>query len=152
MIIYRPVKTNVLTQGFGESRACARLGVDKRPIRPFQIKGKGRNQTCPLGWTDFYEAIGLSVGHNGRDNATYYQEPLFFPVVAPCEWKAKADIDLDGGIGLDVYSKTRIEIDELPPQAGAQAKKEYVENTSEDGSFMYVKFRFWHALPQTLPI
>ena len=139
MIIYRMMKTNVLSQGFGESRACARLNVSKQPIRPFQIKTK-RGGECPIGYSDFYALLGMK-GHNGRDYTTWYQEPLFFPVIAECEWEAKTEIDSSGGVGLDVFSKTRIKIDVLPKEAGAQARKEFEEN---DG-FMFVKFRFWHA-------
>ena len=139
MLIYRPIKTKVLTQDFGESKACVRLGVDKRPIQPFQVKGK-RGGVCPQGWTDFYNAIGMEA-HNGKDNATWYKEPAFFPVMAECEWIADTERDADDGIGLDVYSQTRIKIDVLPEEAGPQATQDWFDN---DG-FMYVKFRSWHA-------
>ncbi len=139
MLIYRTVRTNALTQKFGENKACVRTGIDGRVLRPFQVRGK-RGDTCAQGWTDFYKAIGMD-GHSGDDWATWYKEPLFFNVLAECEWTARTSMDLDGGIGLDVYSNIRIAIDELPKEAGSQTKKEWADN---DG-FMYVKIRYWHA-------
>ena len=139
MLICRPIKTHILSQRFAESRACARLNVSKQPIRPFQIKTKRKGE-CPIGYSDFYALLGMK-GHNGFDVTSWYQEPLFFPVIAECEWEARTEIDSSGGVGLDVFSKTRIKIDVLPKEAGAQARKEFEDN---DG-FMFVKFRFWHA-------
>lgn len=114
MEIYRPVKTNRKTQAFSESRACSKIGV-----RPFQVVNK-RNGKCPIGYESFYEALNMK-GHNGEDWHTWHGEPIYFPVKADTTWYAKTEVDSDGGIGVDVISKSPV---------------------LEDGS--YVKFRFWH--------
>jgi hypothetical protein len=132
MKIYRPVASNQKTQGFGESDACAK-GT------PIKIINK-KNGVCPAGYVDFYTTVLGMKGHNGEDWATAFKDPNYFPVEADTGWYARPADDSDGGIGLDVYSKKRIFIDMLPPQAGAKAKKEWREHKG----FMYVKFRFWH--------
>lgn len=117
MKIYRAVKTNKITQAFGENIPCAKVGV-----RPFVVR-EFKDNICPIGWEKFYTAIGMK-GHNGHDFATWHGEPVFFPVDIPgIIWTAETHIDNDGGIGLDVYSDKPVEI---------------------DGVKQYLKFRFWH--------
>jgi hypothetical protein len=119
MKIYRPIKTNWLTQAFGENKPCAKLDANGNAIRPFQIVTGGA--TCPIGYAKFYPLINLA-GHNGEDWWAYHGEPLYFPVdsAEAGGWHSAEASDLDGGLGLDVISNK--------PVMGDR----------------YVKFRFWH--------
>lgn len=94
MKIYRPIKTNVRTQKFGESKACQYPNG--------KVVSKIGN-SCPYGSISLYEKLGLK-GHNGEDWNTIHGEPLFFPVVAETEWYAKHEKDWNGGLGVDIIS------------------------------------------------
>lgn len=122
--MYRSIKTNSLTQDFGENKACCRLNPDKTPTRPFQIVSTLPNNTCPLGYAPFYKAIGMK-GHNGRDWRTWHGEPVYFP----CEFDGwlRSAMDLDGGMGVDIVSNGAILRD-------------------EKGNLQYVKWRAWHGM------
>lgn len=126
MKIYRPIKSDWRTQDFGDLKACAQLGEDGKPIRPFIVKANKVNGVCPVGWTDFYQSLGLK-GHNGEDWLTWHGEPLYFPVDCPEAggWWMQDASDLDGGLGVDVISKKEVEI---------------------NGQKSYIKFRFWHLM------
>ena len=100
MKIYRAVKTNRLNQTFGDNLSCVKTN-NGIPIRPFQVITK--NNTCPIGYVDFYTAIGMS-GHNGEDWAIYHGEPIYFNIEANTKWFARTEVDADGGVGLDVIS------------------------------------------------
>jgi len=122
MIVYRPVRTNRLTQKFAENNACAKVTWNGSPVRPFKIKSKV-NGVCPVGYKPFYPMIGLK-GHNGQDNGTYHGEPCYFPVlIEGMTWTAKTEVDRDGGIGVDVISDKPIALGDLTA---------------------HIKFRFWH--------
>ena len=122
MKIYRPIKSNRVTQKFGENKACIKTDVRRNIIYPTTVVGK-RDKTCPVGFQDFYKAMGLT-GHNGLDNAIYMQEPLFFPFdVDNTTWHARHEIDRDGGLGVDVISDQPIEV---------------------LGTKSHIKLRFWH--------
>lgn len=138
MIINRPIQSNWKTQGFGESKACVVLDPKGEPYRPFRVKGKPA-LTCPVGQKDFYEALNMK-GHNGTDWFAWHTEPGYFDVEADTEWWTRSYTDPDGGKGIDVFSLSRVYIDQLPPQAGPMARKEWLENEK----MMYVKFRYHH--------
>lgn len=123
MIVYRPIKTNYLSQKFGENLAMAKLDDVGKAIRPFVVKSIPL-AGVPEGWAELYPLLGLK-GHNGYDSNTWHGEPLYFPV--DCKeaggWWSKNASDLDGGLGVDVISKKTIML---------------------NGRRTYVKFRFWH--------
>ena len=139
MKIYRPIKANYKTQGFGEATVCAKSNQYGGAALPIKISGKVGG-LCMPGYVDFYTRILGMKGHNGEDWAANFKEPIYFPVEADTGWYARTEIDRDGGIGIDVFSKKRIFIDELPPQTGKKARKEWETHDK----MMYVKFRFWH--------
>lgn len=116
------MQTNILSQGFGENKACAAVDIKNNAVRPFRIK-RGKDDICPVGYKKFYQLIGMK-GHNGEDWSTWHGEPGYFPVLADTTWRAVNEKDYDGGIGLDVYSNSPI--------------------LFNDGKKRYVKFRFWH--------
>ena len=91
--IYRPIKTNFLTQGFGENRNCIKDGV---------IANKFIDGTCPAGFVPFYQSVGLKA-HNGEDWLCYKGEPIYH--CGEFEGTAKTEIDRSGGIGVDIISK-----------------------------------------------
>lgn len=99
--IYRPIKTNRKTQGFGDNIACSKIGV-----RPFQVVTK--QGQCPAGYQDFYKALGM-LGHNGEDWATWHGEPLYHG--GDYVGVMKSEIDSDGGIGVNIISKDKHLID-----------------------------------------
>lgn len=122
MFIYRPIKTNLVTQRFGESRACIQINPLLWPPR---ITGK-INGICRLGSVDFYSSPwgGNMKGHNGIDFAAWNGEPCYFSTQIPnMKWRAKNEIDGAGGLGIDIISKDKVTIG----------------NKTE-----YTKFRFWH--------
>lgn len=129
MQIYRPVKSAYLTQGFGESRLCAKADFHGKVIRPFVLKPKSGG-LCPVGYKSLYESAFGLAGHNGEDWRTYHGEPLYFPVyVEGMEWVAKNEVDNSGGVGVDIISKEPINI---------------------NGEMTHVKFRFWHLRNSTV--
>ena len=87
MQILRPLRTNVITQKFGENKLS------------------------------IYRQIGM-LGHNGIDMACWRGEPIYHS--ADFEGKAKTEIDMKGGIGVDIISSEKF----------------------EDG--YYRKLRYWH--------
>ena len=87
MKILRPLRTDCITQKFGEN---------KLPI---------------------YKQMGM-LGHNGIDFACWRGEPIYHS--ANFEGKAKTEIDMKGGIGVDIISSEKF----------------------EDG--YYRKLRYWH--------
>lgn len=124
--IYRAVKTAHLNQSFGYNLACAKLGADGKPIRPFQIITINEGQAIPEGYVRFYPVIGL-LGHNGRDWAAYHSEPVYFgatdgnagPIQATCD----TEIDPDGGKGVNIVFSD--------PETGA-----------------WYEIKYWHLLDQ----
>lgn len=124
LTVYRPVETNWLNQGFGENSTCIPVDANGNVIYPITGVITKVGDTCPVGYTDFYKGMGMK-GHNGYDNAAYHGEPVFFSAVAPgVEWYCKSERDGSGGIGVDVVSRTPVEL--------------------KDGSKSVIKFRFWH--------
>jgi hypothetical protein len=107
MKLYRPLKTNRITQPFGENVPCVLLDENKNPIRPFIVNvfSINSNDNCLTGWTKFYPAIGLN-GHNGIDWLAWRGEPIYFNTVDDNLQKikgvCKTEIDADGGRGVDV--------------------------------------------------
>lgn len=121
MIIYRPVRTDYVTQKYGDNKACVKVGKDGRIIRPYIVRNKNIDGTVPSGYVDFYSDVLGMRGHNGEDRAVFYGEPLYFPVVEHgMKWRVKNEVDQDGGVGVDIYS--------VGPVPGIG----------------HVKFRFWH--------
>lgn len=138
MLILRPLKSNYTTQKFSENKACIRTDSNGRPYRPFRVIGT-RTGTCPINSIPFYPTIGMK-GHSGWDMSCYYKEPLFFPCQAETKWWARTEIDADGGVGIDVFSKDRVFILKLPKDAGRLARKDWEDNEHR----VYIKLRFWH--------
>lgn len=90
----RCIKTNRLSQGFGESRAC---------VYPESWKVISKiNGVCPAGSVDLYNLLGLKA-HNGYDRAAWFREPVYFSV--NFDGWIKTEKDLNGGIGVDIVSK-----------------------------------------------
>ncbi len=141
MKIYRPIKSNFITQLFGEDKPCCLLDSSGKAVIPYVIK-TSVNNVCPIGYTKFYPVINLK-GHNGVDFASYTGEPVYFNVEAPVEWEAATEIDKDGGIGVRVRSKQPIPLSQLPKELVASmnlAQRQY----EAQGGKLYVQFVFWH--------
>jgi len=129
MKIYRSVRSNWKTQGWGENKACIKTDVNRNVVYPVYIFGK-KGAFCPVGSMGFYEAMGMK-GHNGIDMATWHREPCFFPVIIEgVEWYAKDASDGSGGLGVDVISKTPVTL---------------------NGRTDYIKFRSWHLDEVVVP-
>ena len=92
LTILRPLRTNCITQGFGPEKTSIRM--------------------LPI-----YQKMGLKA-HNGVDIACWRGEPIYHS--ANFEGKAKTEIDMKGGIGVDIISSEKF----------------------EDG--YYRKLRYWH--------
>jgi len=129
MLIFRPIKTNALTQGFGQNLACVYPGT-------YKIVGKYGN-VCPTGSIPFYPTIGLD-GHNGFDLATIKDEGVFFNVIADTKWRTTEQIDSAGGITLNVYSVEPIKV---PKPDGPIARATWAAG----GEKLHVRFIYVHA-------
>jgi len=145
--IYRPLRSNWITQDFGENLACAKKDQWGGLKIPTTIVSKDGN-FCPSGFSDFYKLLGMK-GHNGVDMACWDGEPIYFPVDAPCEWWVRNEVDQDGGIGLDVFSDRPIDIGDLPTECGRLAQSQFNGTYSEprygyEKGKVFVKFRFHH--------
>ena len=105
---YRSLKSNRITQQFGQNIPCVKLDENGNPIRPFMVVSGTDNFTCPVGYAKFYPIIELR-GHNGIDWACWSGEPVYFNVVSENLEKIKGicytEIDQDGGKGVDVEFK-----------------------------------------------
>lgn len=141
MLIYNPISPTYVTQEFGENNACVKVDIEGRISRPMRIIGKVKGNVCPVGYKELYPLLGLEA-HNGTDIIAYHNQPCYFPIMAETEWYCKEANDVDGGIGVDVFSKKRIHVPYLPEEAGTQARREWQEN----GEKLLVKYRVWHLL------
>ena len=146
--IFRPLKSNWKTQGFGESLACAKINKWGNLLIPTIIRGKKDGGFCDVGFKDFYKLIGMKA-HNGVDHSCWYGEPIYFPVDTNCEWWVRNYTDNDGGKGLDVFSDRPLDIGELPKECGKLAISQYNGTYSEprygyEKGKVFVKFRFHH--------
>jgi len=145
--IYRSMKSNHLTQRFGQSLACAKTDINGRLKIPTTVVSKWNN-LCPSGFKDFYKLIGMK-SHNGTDWACWEGEPIYFKVDAPCEWWVRNEIDADGGQGIDVFSDRPIDIGDLPDECGKLARSQFEGNYGEpkygyEKGKVFIKFRWWH--------
>ena len=129
MLVYRPIKTNILSQGFGENRACVYPGT-------WKVVGKYGN-VCPGNSVEFYPTIGLD-GHNGFDLITILNEGVYFNVIADTTWRTEGEVDSAGGVVLNVYSNSPVAV---PEPEGTVARQEWEKN---DGK-LYVRFIYVHA-------
>lgn len=118
MKLFRPVLTNILSQGFGQNKSCA-----KETTFPYVIKTK-TEALCPPGYVDFYTTLGM-VGHNGYDHVAWHGEPVYH--CADFNGWMKSERDVSGGIGVDVVSKEPLLI------------------CDECGEKHYIKIRYWHG-------
>lgn len=141
MKIYRPIKTNWITQVFGENKPCVQIGADGKATTPFVIKNFP-NDICPVGYKKFYPEIGMK-GHNGIDMASYYGESVYFNVEENVEWEASTEIDRDGGIGVNVRSKQPIALASLPKEMIGSMNLAQRQYDKLDGK-VYLFFRYWH--------
>lgn len=117
---YFKAVTASMSQDFGENKPCSEVGV-----RPFHVIEPLSDNTCPIGYEKFYQALGMK-GHNGRDWRCDHENVYY-----PCEWGGwvRYDEDPDGGIGIDVVS----DLAWLSCNEGCPS-----------GTLHNVKYRAWH--------
>ena len=128
MRIYRPVKTDRISQRYGENNVCAKIHTDGKPILPFKIVNK-TNGSCPNGFKDFYKLLGLR-GHAGTDFVADKREPVYFDIDAGVEWEAIPTFSATAGHGVLIRSLEPIPLDEAPVVEGATfnlIKRQYEE-------------------------
>ena len=89
--IFRPTISKVITQDWGENRAC----IDNSG----RIFGVAKGKRCP--GMSFYESIGMKA-HNGIDVSTWTGEDVYHAATYP-GW-ILTEVDNMGGIGVDVVS------------------------------------------------
>lgn len=147
MKIFRSISSNRKTQNFGANLACVSVDYNNNVILPYKVIGKTAG-LCPTGYSDFYTKVLGMKGHNGEDWAVWNGEPLYFSTDArdkngaEIKWFARSEIDIAGGVGVDVYSRDRVFFTECPKEDGDM---KMIENEwKENGGWLYVKFRFWH--------
>ena len=114
--ITRCVRTNWISQSYGQSRACISIsGTIKTKV----------NGVCPVGYKSFYESIGL-LYHNGLDLVAYFKERVYHS--ANFEGWLRTEMDYAGGIGGDIVSHEPLLQCTEP-------------NCNEKH---YIKMRYWH--------
>lgn len=113
LVYLRPIKSNNITQHFGENTVCAQLMPGGFPYKPYRLADKKGN-TCPVGYGDFYKLIGMR-GHNGQDNAAWHLEPVYHCGMYK-GWMQTAH-DADGGLNVMVVSNDPL----VPCTAGCPA-------------------------------
>jgi len=123
MKIYRPIKTNWITQNFGENLACVKLDSNGNAIRPFQIHRRGFVGSCPVGYTKLYPVIGMK-SHNGIDLGLWHGEPVYHS--GDYVGRMKTHIDNNGGVGVDIVSREPL-------------LRDGIDNLEH-----HIKLRYWH--------
>lgn len=130
MHIYRPVKTNRITQRFGENNACARVDDSGNAITPYQIVTKS-GATCPSGYKGLYELLGMK-GHAGIDFKASKREPIYFDIdIDGIDWEAQPIYSESGGYGVLIRSLQPVPLDKAPDMPGATlnlVKRQYEAN------------------------
>ena len=66
--LYQPISPFILTQGFGEDKACLQIADGKTVI------SKQTSETCPAGYKSLYSNTN---GHNGLDIRAYRWQPVY---------------------------------------------------------------------------
>lgn len=130
--IYNPMISNRVTQSFGVNLAC--LGVNN------QVTGVRWGGHCPDGYEPLYKTMGLE-GHNGIDIHALTGEKVFHS--GDFKGWIKTEVDLAGGIGVDVISHEPLWFKGTPPTD----IKNHVTLKKSDGyaGFLcHVKVRNWH--------
>jgi len=140
MKIYRPIKPNYLTQKFGENAACAAVDSSGKIIRPFIVRAK-QNNTCPVGYKDFYPLVGLRA-HPGEDWSATRGEKIYFDVDIPgMRWWGRVEVDEAQGINLDIFSVDPIPFETLPKEVTANTLYHWDFNEKK----LHIKRRFTHG-------
>jgi len=121
--IYRPCKSDWLTQKFGVNKACAKKDKYGNLAYPVKVVGAYDNGLCPVGYGSLYRLLGMK-GHNGYDLATWFQEPVYH--CAEFDGWSRSEVDSAGGIGIDIVSNEPLL---------------YCDECKENH---YVKMRYWH--------
>jgi len=118
--LYRPVRSLGISQGFNESKACAKTNKHGGLFYPIKIIGT-RTGLCPPGYANFYKLIGMK-NHNGIDQKSWHGEPVYH--CADFSGIMKTESDKEGGLGVDIISKEPV--------------------LDFQGSKRHVKIRYWH--------
>ena len=117
MKIYRPIRTDRLTQKYGEDNVCALKNSDGKIKMPSVTINKPSGG-CPAGYGSLYQLLGTK-GHSGTDFAANHREPIYFDIDAGVEWEVMSLFSATGGHGVLVRSKEPIPLDKAPNQPGA---------------------------------
>lgn len=153
MKVYRPIKTDICYQKFGENIACVKTDSSGKPLKPTQVIVGSYPNACPAGTKKFYTAVLGMKGHNGEDWGVYHGEPIYFSVVSSNpdqRWQVINEVDIDGGIGVNVYGLEPEEFSTIPIHEQGQFKM--IEKQYQDlGGKLYPMFKFWHCLSTTVP-
>lgn len=126
LVIFRPMISKTITQGWGENRACVWPNKKITSTKTF----------CPAGSQSFYRSIGMK-GHNGIDISAIIGEDVYHAATFKGWWRS--EVDAGGGIGVDVVSNEPLFFaGTVPPEIRATAQ------IVEGGFTHYVKMRYWH--------
>ena len=125
MKLYRPLKSNYLTQGFSDNLACVKTGESGKAIFPYQVLTGIYPSSCPINSTKLYSLLGLK-SHGGYDLACWFKEPIYHS--GEFEGWMKTEIDNAGGIGVDIISNEKFDCTE----------------GCLEGVKHNIKLRYWH--------
>lgn len=127
--MFRPMRSKKISQRFGENIAC--IYYESR-----KIIGIRRNKRCPDGSRPFYQSLDME-GHNGYDIPAVMGEKIYHN--GDFNGTMKTEVDMDGGIGVDIVSDEMLFFDGPPPK-GLRG----IVEMSGGGFLSYVKIRHWH--------
>ena len=127
--IYRPLKYTFITQKFGENNACIQTNKNGQAFLPYRMRFTGTG-ICPVGYKNFYkDELGVQ-GHTGLDMNAWHGAPIYFNMDENTEWRVWNEVDINGGKGVTVYSKSPVRL--------------------RDNQIAYVRARYWHLLDSVI--
>ena len=129
--LFRPTIRKDISQGWGENKACI--------TRQNKIVGL-RGGVCPANTSPFYASMGMK-GHNGYDVPGMVGSDVWHCATFPGWWRT--EVDMDGGIGVDVVSNEPLFFPGVIPVGLAQTAVKTTQNDVQ-GFLHYVKVRYWH--------
>ncbi len=94
--LYKPLKTFLIGQNFGEDRVCIETNGNKMMTREFK-------KECPLGYMSVYKKFGLK-GHNGYDAMAFDWVPIYASHDGIVE---ELETDRERGLGIGIVSEEK---------------------------------------------
>lgn len=119
--LYFPCQSKYISQHFGQNDACIE-DTPAVPLNKRKIVSKQGQNTCPVGYVEFYPLLGLK-GHSGLDMPVPGGTPVYATIDG---FVAEIETDPARGLGVGIISSDRFDL-------GTHGEH-------------FVKIRTWHLL------